>query len=199
MVVQEPNVRLQRYDVPHEVVKTLRRIDWCAKILDNPSLTPVYTLTREPKESTEDSLIAETFGTKDTIHTWETFYKHHKSSDDKSAPIGGTITILGIGSGLNGHPKMLHGGTVAAIMDEAITSLAGWHNSPGMSGYTAYIKVDYKKPVPTPSTFLVRVLLEGRSSGRKQWLKGTFEDGKGIIFATAESLVVEVPKNDAKL
>ncbi|KAF2104909.1 hypothetical protein NA57DRAFT_71110 [Rhizodiscina lignyota] len=198
MVAQEPE-RLQRADVPPDVAQRLRKIPWCAEILDDPSLISIYTYSRERKESTEDSLIAETFKSKDTIHTWETFYRYHKPSSDKNGPIGETITILGFGSGLNGHPKLLHGGTVAAVMDEVITYLGGRHNSPGMSGYTAFLKVDYKKPIPTPCTVLLRVIMEGRSAGRKQWLRGTLEDGNGVILATGESLVVEVPKNATKL
>ena len=199
MVVKEPNKRLERRNVPSEVVEALQGTDWCTNLLKDDSLIPLHTLSREQKSSTEDSLIAETFRTKETIHTWQTFYKPHRSSNDTDAPIAETLTILGIGSGLNGHPQLLHGGTVAAIMDEVITFLAGRHCSSGMMDYTAYLKTDYKKPIPTPGIFLARVVLEGRATGRKQWLRGTFEDGKGLVFATTESLVVEVARDGAKL
>lgn len=79
-------------------------------------------------------------------------------------------------------------------MDEVITFLAGRHVSPNHSDFTAYLKVDYKMPIPTPCYLLARTVLEGRSEGRKQWLKGSLEDGKGMVYVTAESLVVEVDR-----
>jgi len=199
MVIRTPNSRFERADVPAELANSLKGIPWCSSLLNDPSLVPLRTLSREPKASTEDSLIAVTFRTKDTIHTWQTLYsarpQPHPSLNLSEPPIAATFTILGVGSDLNGHSNLLHGGTAATIMDEAITFLAGRHASPGNADMTAFLKVDYKKPVPTPCYLLARVVLEGRSEGRKQWFKGSLEDGMGTVYVTAESLIVEVDRS----
>ena len=107
--------------------------------------------------------------------------------------------ILTFGSGMDGHAGVVHGGLIATVMDEVLTLLAGLHKDPDRAGYTAYLKVDYKKPVPTPGTVLARALLESRSSGKKVWLKGSLEDGMGGAFATAQCLVIGVSRQKPKL
>jgi len=199
MVVKTPNYRFERAEVPARVAQKLAGIPWCSSLINDPTLIPLRTLSREPKSSTEDSLVAVTFRTEDTIHTWQTLYcarpDSYPSLNLSEPPIAGTFTILGVGSGLNGHAKLLHGGTAAAIMDEVITFLAARHASPGSADMTAFLKVDYKKPVPTPCYLLARVVLEGRSEGRKQWFKASLEDGNGTVYVTAESLVVEIDRS----
>lgn len=51
--------------------------------------------------------------------------------------------------------------------------------------------MDYKKPVPTPSTVLCRSWVE-RKEGRKVWGKGTVEDGMGTVFALGEALFIGI-------
>lgn len=199
MVLLTPNSRLQREEVPAWIAQGLTSKPWCTSLINDPTLIPVATRSREPKSDTEDTLIAITFRNQDTIHTWQTFYcarpHAHPSLNLSEPPIAGTFTILGIGKNLNGHNELLHGGSAAAIMDEVITFLAGRHVGHGKADMTAYLKVDYKKPIPTPCYLLSRVVLEARSTGRKLWLKGTLEDGNGTVFVTAESLVIEIDKS----
>lgn len=62
-----------------------------------------------------------------------------------------------------------------------------------MSGYTASLKIDFRRPVRTPGVLLCRSWLE-RREGRKLWVKGRVEDGQGGLYAEGESLWVEVLK-----
>lgn len=58
---------------------------------------------------------------------------------------------------------------------------------------TAYLKVDYKKPVRTPGIVLTRGVVV-KKEGKKLWLRGTVEDGEGGILATGEALFIVVEK-----
>lgn len=184
------------------VTDILRDIPWCASILDDAQFTALENEARKPKADREDSLVAETLNTSDTINIWHYFYRAVPASDtssDPQSPWAELNVIIGCGAGLNGHPRLLHGGVISFILDEAITMLASLHRPPESSGFTASLKVDYKRPIATPSMILAKASLLPESKGRKAWLKGSIEDGMGGVFATAECLVVEVPKDRLKI
>ena len=54
---------------------------------------------------------------------------------------------------------------------------------------TAELTVKYEKPMPIPGVVLCRSWIE-KTEGRKVWLKGVLEDGKGLVFATSRSLFI---------
>jgi acyl-coenzyme A thioesterase THEM4 len=179
-----------------DIRAALESIPWCAGLLSDPAFKPFSTLTRKRKPDTEYSFICRTLATDSTIPLWQAFYR---TSGLDRAHIAEVCVILTFGSGMDGHAGIVHGGLIATVMDEILLLLAGLHKEPYGSGYTAYLKVDYKKPVPTPGTVLARALLESRSSGKKGWLKGSLEDGVGGVFATAECLVIGVLRPRPKL
>ena len=63
-------------------------------------------------------------------------------------------TIMELGSGLNGHSNIAHGGFVSTILDETMgvvnVKLNGRHT------FTAYLNVTFKKPTPTPGIVMCR-------------------------------------------
>lgn len=79
----------------------------------------------------------------------------------------------------------MHGGMVATLLDEAMGSVAG------ISTFTAFLNITYKKPVPTPGVMMCRARVT-RREGRKFFMQGSIEDGMGTVYATAESLFVEI-------
>ena len=184
---------------------------WCLEVLHDPSLCPIATPSRQPKANSEDSFVAETLATATTISAWQSFYKvllRPPSLSLTDAPIvdhdtasvaSELVSLLALGRGINGHTNIAHGGLIAAILDETMGMLVTLHRSPGMSGYTAFINVRFRKPLPTPGTVLCRTWLETKSDGRKMWLRGTVEDGQGGLFAEAESLWIEIERKVEKL
>lgn len=184
---------------------------WCLQVLRDPDLCPIATPSRQPKASSEDSFVAETLATATTISAWQSFYKVLRSpaslsqadnpyvDHDSTSVAGELVSLLALGRGINGHTNIAHGGLIAAILDETMGMVVTLHQSPGMSGYTAFINVRFRKPVPTPGSVLCRTWLERRSSGRKLWLRGTVEDGAGGLFAEAESLWIEIERKLQKL
>lgn len=182
-------------DPPLETLAHFRSIPWCAALFDSPTLQTIVTLTRIPKSSSSDALIAETFATNRTIKAWQTFWQ----PPSPDCRLGQVISILTVGDGLSGHAHTLHGGFLSLLLDEIMNYIAAAYLTPGMSAFTAYIKVVFKKPIPTPGTILTRAWMEEKSGRRKLFLRGTVEDGQGDVCATGESLLIEVKKPLAKL
>jgi acyl-coenzyme A thioesterase PaaI-like protein len=93
------------------------------------------------------------------------------------------------GAAYEGPPGHVHGGMVAAMFDE----LLGFAQlSPG---FTAYLKVDYRKPTPlnTPLRLLAWV---DNVDGRKRLLRGTCTLDDGTLLSEAEGLFI-APRGDA--
>ena len=59
---------------------------------------------------------------------------------------------------------------------------------------TAELTVKYEKPLSTPGVVLCRSWVE-KVEGRKVWIKGVLEDGKGLVFARGQSLYIRFREN----
>jgi hypothetical protein len=69
--------------------------------------------------TTEDSFFAETLGTDRTIRHCLTLRPRREERDGEAA-FREVRTIMELGSGLNGHPNICHGGFVATMLDEVL-------------------------------------------------------------------------------
>ncbi len=74
-------------------------------------------------------------------------------------------------------PGFVHGGLVAAALDEACGLLATWYRFPAV---TARIFVRYRLPVPINTELLVRAQLTGER-GRRLHVEGELGDGSDIL------------------
>jgi thioesterase superfamily protein 4 len=188
---------LQTVPLSKALLDQVAAVPWAVALLQEPKIQILtQSVNRIPKASTEDSLLAETLATPTTIPIWQALYRPPPSSGVVSIdapPYGEFLFIASIGSGINGHAHTLHGGAASLLFDEAMGQVAWFHKSPGQAGFTATLTVDYKKPIPTPTTVLLRVWLEEKSHGRKEWVRGVLEDGKGTLYAKATALYLEVP------
>ncbi|KAF2813849.1 uncharacterized protein BDZ99DRAFT_459602 [Mytilinidion resinicola] len=173
------------------------RIPWAADLIRDPDWVVCATSSRTPKTSTEDSFFAVTLNTDRTITNLLSL--HLKPDENADPPIQAVRTIMDLGTGVNGHPDVCHGGFVATMMDEVMGVLLTinlerasiWkRGEPTIGLFTAYIKVNYKRPVPTPSVVLATARFE-KKEGKKAWVVGTIEDGMGVVYATGEALFVQ--------
>lgn len=95
---------------------------WCAALINDPAWTPTRTESRVPKPTSEDSFFAETLGTQRTIRACLTLRPAHEE-------VGGDWAyrhirvLMELGDGLNGHPRICHGGFVATMLDEVLGAL----------------------------------------------------------------------------
>ena len=180
-----------------------RTIPWCAKILDKPNYRLRPTLSRAPKDSSEDSFIAETLKTDRTIRRWITM---HADPDPSLNPlIQEAFCLMELGGGLNGYPNICHGGFVATMLDEVMGELlvvnhenyaeqTGQQDGGMITQMTAYLNVSYKRPVPTPSIILATAKIT-KTEARKWFVESTIEDSEGQILAKGEALFLHAKVN----
>jgi len=145
--------------------------------------------------------MSETLSTKDTIRAWQSFFKTplNPVTEYSNVVAGEVYTLLSLGDGMNGYPHIMHGGMLSTIMDEVMWLVASFHKPPDTTTFTAFITVNFKKPILTPSILLCRARLEEKSNRRKLFTKAILENGEGSVYATAESLFIEVDKKAPKL
>jgi acyl-coenzyme A thioesterase PaaI-like protein len=86
------------------------------------------------------------------------------------------------GAQYEGPPGHVHGGMIAAMFDEM---LGFAQLGPG---FTAYLKVDYRKPTPLNRQLTLRAWVD-RTERRKRWIRGT-STLDGVLIAEAEGLFI---------
>ncbi|KAF2738082.1 hypothetical protein EJ04DRAFT_429744 [Polyplosphaeria fusca] len=181
-----------------EAMAHFERTPWCAQLIQSPDWTPTRTASRVPKPTSEDSFFAETLGTQRTIRNCLTL-RPTKEEVDGPVQYKEVRTLMDLGSGLNGHPHICHGGFVATVLDEGFGVLLTLnlgkkmqsrpHES--MNTFTAYLTTNYKKPVPTPGIIMCTARFI-RQERNKTYVEGTIEDGMGTVYTTGEAMFVEV-------
>lgn len=176
---------------PAEIARHFQTTPWALALFSDPTLQPFTNESRMVKRTnTADTFMSRTLATDDTIIAWQNF---HRISPPGGAEKVEIIAILKIGSGVNGHVDICHGGFVSLLLDEVIGTVAEDARPKDKSTMTAYLKVDYKKPVRTPAVVLCRAWVEN-TEGRKIWGRGTVEDGEGGVLAEGEALFLVVGK-----
>lgn len=180
-------VMSQRADVSNPSEPTGKEIDhfrnsWAAHLLDDPQYIIRSMSSRRVKADLEDSLFGATLTTKDTIRSVLSFWR------SPQADLGETIILASLGSGLNGHSGIVHGGFTAMLIDEASGLANMYHND--AHTFTANLNVNYRKPIPAPSVVLCRASIT-KTEGRKRFVRCTVEGPAGIIYADSVALFLE--------
>ncbi|KAF1823126.1 uncharacterized protein K489DRAFT_380526 [Dissoconium aciculare CBS 342.82] len=191
-------------------LQSVLRIPWIASLVAAPDIVAGIPGCRFPKSSTEDSLLAQTLKTGDALSTCLYFYRNPAAaSSDPGSPIPEISTVFTLGSAMNGHPHILHGGMLATLLDESMgvyvstnekrerfartgdeQDRAGKGQAPK---FTAELKVTYLKPLRTPGTVVVAVRLV-RKEGRKEWMVAEARQLQGesvVLVARGEGLFIE--------
>lgn len=181
--------------IPSEIVSQLRQIPWCNKYLDDPAWIPLTSYSRDRPPAVvavgRRSWMGVTLQTEDTLSVWQAFYRPSISKD----VAGDVHVVIVMGTGMDGHLNTAHGGLAATLLDETMGTIAGIHRTRGKSVYTAYLHVNYKKPLPTPGPALITSKLDlSRSGGRKIFITGSLESGDGTVYNTADGLFLEVDR-----
>ncbi|KAI3318754.1 thioesterase superfamily protein [Xylariaceae sp. AK1471] len=167
-------------------------IPWCANHLQGNRIITGTPSSRALKPIEEDSLFADTLKSERTIVQMLHVYEEPISPAERVDEVKAFLTL---GSGLNGHPNVCHGGLVTTILDEAIGLLLPINMErqaiPVGSYMTAYLNTSFVKPVPTPTTILARACFT-KVEGRKYFTQGTIEDKDGVVLARADALYVQL-------
>lgn len=136
-----------------------------------------------------------TLSTPETVPIWQAFYRPSRSDKAEDNDYGSVICLVALGSALDGHLHTAHGGVAAALLDEAMGTVGGIHKTRGKSQFTAYLHVNYRKPLPTPGVICIKASLDGeKSRGRKIFINATLESGEGVVFNDANGLFLETER-----
>lgn len=93
------------------------------------------------------------------------------------------------GAKAEGPPKYAHGGSQAAVLDEAMGATP-WANY--LSVVVAEIKIQFKNMLPLNRLVNVECWID-TISGRKVFTKGQIRDENGLIYSIGEGLFVILP------
>lgn len=85
-----------------------------------------------------------------------------------------------------GPPGIVHGGALAAVLDEAMTAAVFEAGEPA---FTASLTIQYRAPLRTGQVATVTGRLE-KADGRKRLLHATVHDAAGTLCAEADGLFV---------
>ncbi|RXG43323.1 hypothetical protein VDGE_02994 [Verticillium dahliae] len=111
-----------------------------------------------------------------------------------------SVTIMHLGTDMCGHPRIVHGGLLATLLDEGLARCC-FDALPSKVAVTARLEVNYRKPTPA-GTFVVLRAETQRVEGRKAWVAGRIEtlvdESKGekpVVLVEANGLFIS-PKAD---
>ncbi|CAO3658336.1 unnamed protein product [Umbelopsis vinacea] len=97
--------------------------------------------------------------------------------------------VVHLGRSLCGHDKIVHGGMLAVLLDEALACVA-LPALPFKTGFTANLNIDYRLPVKADQWVVLRGKLI-QQEGRKAWVEGWIESADGEHkFTEAKSLYI---------
>ena len=97
------------------------------------------------------------------------------------------VADLEFPSRFEGGPGTVHGGAIAAFLDDLLGYVPVVYGSPGV---TAKLDTNYRRPVPMGVTVSGRAWL-ARAEGRKMWAEGTIE-ADGVLYVEASALFIAI-------
>ena len=103
------------------------------------------------------------------------------------------VSVSYVGGDLCGHPGIVHGGFLATMLDEGMARCC-FAALPHGIGVTANLDIDYRRPAPAGSFFVLRAETT-RVEGRKAWVRGHIEllgdpGTEPVILAEATALFI---------
>lgn len=177
----------------HEIFS---KLPWCHTIMEDPEFVAEPPWSRfYVAETEENKLLARTLKTSDTIEGWYSLYRRPTTSNGSLKDE--VKVLLALRPGLNGYPRVCHGGITATVLDEIMSILvAVCRESQGLppDNVTADLRIKYVKPVPTPAVVLVKAKIGGIQKGRKYFVGAEMVDDQGRLLTSAEGLFISVQK-----
>lgn len=94
------------------------------------------------------------------------------------------------GTNAQGPPAHAHGGSMAAVLDEAM-GLGAW--AADQSVVAAKVSIEYLRMLPLNTYTIVEVILD-KIEGRKVWMRADIKDANGKVYSKGEGLYINVPR-----
>ena len=107
---------------------------------------------------------------------------------------GAAIATLRLPKRFQGPHGFVHGGVIAAILDEAMSKAihAGAHGAKIMA-LTRHMETEYLRPTPLGATLTLRGE-QDRVEGRKHFCSGTLTDAEGKLLARGKALFIAIER-----
>lgn len=203
------------YVVPEATLSHFKSNPWANSLISSPDYVPVETRSRTAKPSGEDSFFANTLGAADAIPHCLTLRKRdiippggppsystaESGAGSTSKPASQTpkhkpkskpdmITLFHLERpGVLGHPSIAHGGVVATLLDEVMSTAVELQipdSDPNKEDirnriFTVQLDVGFKRKVSVPGLVVVKAWCVATEGGRKFWMNGEMvqEEGEG--------------------
>jgi uncharacterized protein (TIGR00369 family) len=169
---------------------------WCRAIMADADFAEEPTSSRFYHVDTgENRLLANTLNTKDTIEAWYSLYRRPNKSTRR---IKDEVRVfLALREGLNGYPRVCHGGITATVLDEVMSilvSVCRESQNLSLENVTAELNIKYLRPVPLPSVVLVRAKVQDIQKDKKYYVDAIMEDAAGTVLTRAKGLFIQVPR-----
>jgi len=215
---------LSQYQPPAAASRHFASIPWTNKWLTSPAYNVMPFWSRHAKSSGEDYFFAKTINTAKTIpHMVALGLKDlitpepsdrapevGSGSPQAIATTGGTavsgqspelVCLIQLGErDLDGHPGVIHGGVICALLDDTMSVVLALHLNnvtprPSGSVFTANLNTNFRAPVQTPATVIIKCWLVRRDT-RKWLITAQIEDQNGRALAEANAIWVVVQRSN---
>ena len=184
-------------NIPEATLVHFRSTPWCVRLLADPAYIAIDSLAEDCDFYNGETFLRETLNSERGIRANLSLYKSPSASapSNSKGSTGEIVTLYSLGSGLDGHFHTCHGGVVAVLLDD-VAALILRHDPSVIkrATYTVSLKVNYKRPIPTPGTVLCRASL-AKIEGRKIWVDAAVEDGNGFVYAAGETMFLKGKAN----
>jgi len=203
----EPNLQISPTDV-----EFFSSLPFAAPYLNSFLFEPVPFITRYETEGTSNKFFNKVINTVDTIPRLLAMArvadsKPDQSKRDDTGPSMPTktahpdfVVFVQLGPDISGFQDTVHGGVLAALLDEALSLCAEATKLVSNSHtrlYTAGLEISYRSPVLVPSVVIVKIWVRKRQD-RKRFLEAQLLDQDDRVKVEAKTLYIS-SKVDAGL
>lgn len=106
--------------------------------------------------------------------------------------------LLQLGNRVSGHPNLVHGGMLAAMLDDlyawaVIQEKAKQEIDPRSRIFTAKLTTNFRRPAPTEACLVVECRVTRIAKGKKVYLEGAIYDSAGSVLVDSHCLYIIKP------
>ncbi|KAE8383272.1 HotDog domain-containing protein [Aspergillus bertholletiae] len=197
----EPNL-----EIPPQDIEYFASLPFASPYLNSQLYEPVPFITRYDTKDTSNKFFSKVINTANTIPHMlalvrvpdskpsPTLDQRDDTSPTPSAKLAPPdfVVFVSLGPDLCGFQDTVHGGVLAALLDEALGLCAEAKELVSNSHtrlYTAGLEISYRSPVHAPSVAMIKTWVTKRH-GRKWFLEAQVLDQDGRVKAEAKTLYI---------
>jgi thioesterase superfamily protein 4 len=197
-------IKISRRNISQQVKRPIVHLDhfksvpWCADIINNPDWIAVHNSSFSPEDPLEHTLLAKSLSNDAGLRAHLTLIR--KPDFTQTPPIQEVLSFYDLGTGLNGWPRMLHGGFAGVLIDQQTLFPLRFSQEylneqselkKDEMTVTGYLNVRYLAPIRTPSIICITAKV-AKIEGRKSYVKAIITDSQGKELTVGETLYIKV-------